>query len=79
MTSMCVNPSANGVGASTAIFGLVGFYFVYFFKNFGYIPHSTLIMLLIHTWQHGNPRIDFVGHLGGFLTGTLVGLAISEQ
>ena len=37
MTSMCVNPSANGVGASTAIFGLVGFYFAYFFTNFGYM------------------------------------------
>lgn len=37
-------------------------------------------MLLLNTpLVQGDPRTDVVGHLGGFLTGTLVGLAISEQ
>merc|ERR1712216_322658 len=27
----------------------------------------------------GDPRVDVVGHLGGFLTGTFVGFAITEQ
>ena len=37
LLSMCVNPTAHGVGASTAIFGLVGFYFSYLFTNFTYM------------------------------------------
>ena len=31
--SMCVRPSAHGVGASTAVFGLVGFLVAYLFTN----------------------------------------------
>jgi membrane associated rhomboid family serine protease len=31
--SMCVRPSAKGVGASTAVFGLVGFYVAYIFTH----------------------------------------------
>ena len=33
--SMCVRPAAHGVGASTAVFGLVGFLIAYIFTNWG--------------------------------------------
>lgn len=91
LLSMCVHPVAHGVGASTAIFGLVGFYFSYLFTNFNYMGRTsngqrwgilvyTLIMLLMNTpLLPGDARTDTIGHLGGFVTGTFVGFAISEQ
>lgn len=35
--SMNINPGAHGVGASTAIFGLIGFYGAYLFTNWTYM------------------------------------------
>ena len=35
--SMDIRPYTHGVGASTAIFGLVGFYIPYIFTNFSYM------------------------------------------
>ena len=90
LLSMCVHPTAHGVGASTAIFGLVGFYFSYLFTNFNYMGRKgdgqrwgilvyTVIMLLMNSpFLPADPRVDNVGHLGGFITGTFIGFAISE-
>ena len=90
MLSMCVRPSSHGVGASTAIFGLVGFYFSYLFTNWGYMGRFRTgqrigvliyvsIMLLLNSGLLGSDaHVDNFGHLGGFITGALVGFAISE-
>lgn len=37
LLSSVLNPVAYGVGASTAVFGLVGFYISYLFTNWGYM------------------------------------------
>ena len=35
--SMCIRPAAHGVGASTAVFGLVGYYISYIFTHWWYM------------------------------------------
>ena len=37
LLSSVINPVSYGVGASTAVFGLVGFYISYIFSNFQYM------------------------------------------
>ena len=37
LLSMDANPPVHGVGASTAIFGLVGFYIAYIFSNWQFM------------------------------------------
>lgn len=39
--SMCVRPNAHGVGASTAVFGLVGFFVSYIFTNWSEMGRVT--------------------------------------
>ena len=89
--SMDVHPNAHGVGASTAIFGLVGFYFSYLFTDWsrmgrirtgqriGILIYVSVTLLLNSPFLQLDPHIDNMGHLGGFITGALVGFAISEQ
>lgn len=40
LLSSVLNPTSYGVGASTAVFGLVGFYFQYFFTHFTYMGYD---------------------------------------
>lgn len=90
MLSMCVRPYAHGLGASTAIFGLVGFYFAYFFSNFSYMGRVNygqriaigiyvgLMIIMQSPLMAQDERVDNIGHLGGFITGAFVGFAITE-
>jgi len=89
--SMDVRPYTHGVGASTAIFGLVGFYIAYIFTNFWYMGRrragqrialivytSLMVLMNLNIGPHSDSHVDNWGHLGGLITGLLVGLALSE-
>jgi len=90
--SMCVRPAAHGVGASTAVFGLVGYLLSYCFTNFFYMGRanpgqriflpifvSTLILLNLNIGPGSDPHTDNYGHLGGLITGIIAGFSLSEQ
>lgn len=92
LSSVC-NPAAYGVGASTAVFGLVGFYISYLFTNWSSMQRarggagqqiflivfvSTLILLNLNIGPNQDTKVDNWGHLGGLITGIFAGLAITE-
>lgn len=60
------------VGASGAIFGLFGLVFVLMVKS-GQDVRSLLVLLVINGLISLNAHISWQAHLGGFLTGILLG------
>ena len=87
LSSVC-NPAAFGVGASTAVFGLVGFYVAYIFTNWqfmGRVGWGQRVFLIVYTsvmiilnFAKTDPKVDNWGHLGGLITGIFAGFAIAE-
>ena len=90
--SMCCRPEAHGVGASTAVFGLVGFFVAYLFTNWWYMGRErpgqriylliftlALVLLNLNIGPGSDSHIDNFGHLGGFITGILIGLSLTEN
>jgi rhomboid protease GluP len=87
-----LKPEAIGVGASTAVFGLVGFYLAYVITNYNYMDRKRfgqhwclllfvflLVLLNIGVGlAHNDNHVDSYGHLGGFITGFFAGLAFTE-
>jgi membrane associated rhomboid family serine protease len=78
----CIVSSANGVGASVAIYGLLGAYITFFLMNwnaldriYGHVNKYTnllfmLFMILLNlSYGFSNPIIDNWGHLGGLIFG----------
>lgn len=66
----------NSLGASTAIFGLIGAQAIFIYQNRKFLPNSrsmlinTLIVIGINLFLIGSlPLIDNFGHLGGLLGG----------
>jgi len=90
--SMCVRPAAHGVGASTAVFGLVGFQIAYLFTNWMYMGRErygqriflliytiTMVLLNLNIGPGSDSHIDNFGHLGGLISGILIGLSLTED
>ena len=78
---MLLDPLALTVGASGAVFGLMGATVVYRFRR-GLSPWSNgigslLIINLIFTFAR--PNISVGGHIGGLLGGLLIGWLIDEM
>jgi membrane associated rhomboid family serine protease len=74
--SFAFNQTTLGVGASGAIFGLLGALIAYFFRrrsSGGSVPlQSLLLVLLLNLFiASRNPSIDNLAHIGGFLAGLL--------
>lgn len=67
---------ASSVGASGAIFGLVGAYVAWLLLDRDPAWHRVLISNLIVALALGvlSPRIDHAAHLGGFCSGFLIGV-----
>ena len=91
LLSACIAPAQYGVGASTAVFGLVGFLASYSCSNFSYMGKqrpgqrwflivltSALVLLNLNQGPNADTHVDNWGHLGGFISGILIGLAITE-
>ena len=74
-----LNPDTITAGASTALYGLLGFLFIQLFNKHNYILRNVglsyigLIAINIF-YTFTNPNVSLVGHLGGFVTGILFGL-----
>lgn len=79
--------SAPSVGASGAIFGLIGAEASFFLINrqlFGALGRQRLInvmVLLVINFVLGFtiPNVNYIAHLGGLITGFLVGLAFAPS
>jgi rhomboid protease GluP len=72
--SFAFNHTELGVGASGAIFGLLGALMAYFFRRRragGAVPlQNLLLVLLLNVFiASQNPSIDNLAHAGGFLAG----------
>ena len=92
MLLSCVfKPESFAVGASTSVFGLVGFYISYIFTNWqyminknaiqlGYLSILTIVIVLVNMnlGPMADGTVDNFGHLGGLATGILVGLTFAE-
>jgi len=88
LLSLLIHPDQISVGASGALYGLMGAWFVeiictwdktneltrfvYFLQVVGYILLGMVISLLV-------PIIDWAGHLGGLLTGAMLSLYFFAQ
>jgi len=85
VASFIFSPSPS-LGASGAIFGLLGAFTVYFFNNrskFGergsaYL-RDMLVLIGIQIFISFRPGIDWWGHLGGLIGGAAVSLIIAPQ
>ena len=88
----CVfNPMAFSVGASTAIFGLIGYYIAYLCIEWNRLGESNqmqrftliifILIILLFNIQIGvtEANVDNIGHLGGLIVGIIMGFAISEN
>jgi len=73
------------VGASTAVYGLVGSYLAFLILNWTYLKTHTdrrfqilvfLFISLILAILLSTAKVDVLGHLGGFIAGTLLSLAL---
>ena len=76
--SYCVSDQGSlGVGASGAIFGLFGAYYVVV-RRLGGPTRSILTLLVVNlVITFTIPIIDWRAHLGGLITGALVGAALA--
>lgn len=92
LLSACIAPEQFGVGASTAVFGLVGFLVSYSFTNFFYMGRkrpgqrwftiavsSLLILLNLNMGPGADSHVDNWGHLGGLISGIFIGIALTEK
>jgi membrane associated rhomboid family serine protease len=80
--SFAFNQTTLGVGASGAIFGLLGALIAFFFRrrsSGGSVPlQNLLLVLLLNLFiASRNPSIDNLAHIGGFLGG-LVAMALYD-
>jgi membrane associated rhomboid family serine protease len=75
---------AISVGASTALFGIIGSYAANLILNWTHFKENPnkrcniLIFLLVSVFlavgSTADPRVDQMGHFGGFITGVMSGL-----
>lgn len=92
LLSCILKPESFGIGASTSVFGLVGYLVSYVFTNWQYMGRvkpgqriylSILTFLIVAINMNIGPmadgNVDNFGHLGGLITGILVGMTLAEQ
>lgn len=72
------NPLVNAVGASGAIFGLFGAYFV-LARRRGFDLRTVSILIVINlVISFADPGIDWLGHLGGLVVGAVLAWAFDQ-
>jgi len=89
--SCTFNPLSYSVGASTAIFGMIGYYIAYLCINWTRIGENNpmqrftliifIVLILLFNIQIGmtEANVDNLGHLGGLIVGIIMGFAIAEN
>ena len=89
--SCTFNPLAYSVGASTAIFGLIGYYIAYLCIEWSRLGESNpmqrftliifILIILLFNVSIGitEANVDNLGHLGGLIVGIIMGFAIAEN
>ena len=91
LLSCIFKPESFAIGASTSVFGLVGYYISYVFSNWqymlnknpiklAYLSNLTILIVIINMniGPMADGNVDNYGHLGGLVTGILVGLSFAE-
>lgn len=80
LLSAVASPDSISVGASGALFGLLGANVTYLYMNWVDIPQNkaeacvmALVILINFLFGFGNGEIDNMAHLGGLLTGLFCG------
>lgn len=69
------------IGASGAIFGLIGLEIVYMLGHFPILDRRRIFAFILvvpmslFSFFDNQPEVDFSGHLGGLLVGITLGLA----
>ncbi len=83
-----LGPSTMSVGASGAVFGLMGACIAFGFRHRAVLPVDLRRLLVrgLMPWVVLNlvigftvPRIDNLGHIGGLLTGAVLGLLLRDR
>ena len=88
--SCVLTPASKSVGASTAIFGMLGYYVAYLYtewdsladnrqRQFSVLMFTVLMILVNIQISMMNPQVDTIGHLGGLIVGVFMGFVISEN
>lgn len=84
LLSACAQVYRVSVGASTALFGILGLYGCYFIYNWFSLGPGRNLNFLIYIFMvvtsfsisAAASNVDLAGHAGGFVTGVLIGLAL---
>jgi membrane associated rhomboid family serine protease len=71
------SPGQLGVGASGAIFGLFGAYYIVVRRLGGETRQIVTLLVINFVITIAVPIIDWRAHLGGFVTGVLIALALA--
>ena len=82
--SMTFNPSAGSIGASGAIFGLMGalLYFGYYYRVYlGNVVKSQILPLILINLSFGflTQGVDNSAHIGGLIGGIIISRALGVQ
>lgn len=85
LASVGLNPYVVSAGASGAVFGLYGVFVGFLLRERGSIPAETSRKLLtgaavfigLNVVNGLRPGIDMAGHIGGLVSGFLIGLAVA--
>lgn len=80
LTSSIIEPNVVSAGASTALFGLMGFVTAQLFnssnRQLQHVGKSYLMLVAVNIfYTFSNSNISITGHLGGFALGFVLGLA----
>ena len=71
------NARIEGVGASGAIFGLFGAYFVFARSRHADTGGIVVLIVINLVFSFADPLIDWRAHIGGLVTGTVVAAAFA--
>jgi hypothetical protein len=77
VAAFVIDPNAPSAGASTAIFGLFGAYFVIARRLGGDTRQIVTVLVINLVITFTLPGVSWAGHIGGLVTGALVGAVLA--
>ncbi len=79
LLSLMLGPNVISVGASGAIFGVLGACTIYFRRAFGQSILSALIYSFFIFAINVGPNVNLLAHLGGLVVGLLIGYILATS